>query len=60
METITDCLGSQKKTPPEYNPADLSACSGLRVRLRLEQRLLRSKDGGGLWRGPDSTESGPN
>jgi hypothetical protein len=24
------------------------------ARLRLEQRQLRSKDGSGLWRGPDS------
>ena len=35
--------------PPRHNPADLLACSGLRAQLRLEQRLLRSKDGNGLW-----------
>jgi hypothetical protein len=33
----------------EQNPADSLACCGLRARLRLEQRLLRSKDGSGLW-----------
>jgi hypothetical protein len=32
METITDSLGSQKRTP-EHNPADLLTCSGLRARL---------------------------
>ena len=28
--------------------------SGLRAQLKLEQRLLRSKDGSGLWKAPDS------
>jgi len=42
--------------PLEHDPADSSACSGLRARLRLEQRLLRSKDGSGLWSGPNSAQ----
>jgi hypothetical protein len=56
METITDSGGSEKRIPPKHNPANLLACSGLRARLRLEQRLLKSKDGSGLQRGPDSAE----
>ena len=48
METVADSGGGQKRDP-EYNPADSLACSGLRARLRLGQRLLRSKDGNGLW-----------
>jgi hypothetical protein len=48
METVTDSRGIQKG-PPERDPADSLACSGLRAQLRLEQRLLRSKDGSGLW-----------
>jgi len=35
--------------PSEQNPADSLACSGPRARLRLERRLLRFKDGSGLW-----------
>jgi len=38
-----------EEDPLEHDPADSSACSGLRARLRLEQRLLRSQDGNGLW-----------
>jgi hypothetical protein len=51
METITDSRGSYfvEGDPPKHNPADSWACSGLRTRLRLEQRLLRPKDGNGLW-----------
>jgi hypothetical protein len=51
METITDSRGSYfvEGDPPKHNPADSLACSGLRARLRLEQRLLRPKDGNGLW-----------
>ena len=55
MEIITDSLGARRGSP-EHNPANSLACSGLRARLRLEQRLLRSKDRSGLWRGLDSTE----
>jgi hypothetical protein len=40
----------------EHDPADSLACSGLRAQLGLEQRLLRSQDGKGLWRGPDSAQ----
>jgi hypothetical protein len=48
METIIYSRGRQKG-PPERDPADSLACSGLRARLRLDQRLLRFKDGSGLW-----------
>jgi len=38
METVTDSLGSQKRTLPEYNPADLLTCSGLRARGSAQVR----------------------
>ena len=41
--------GGTGKGHPEQNPADSLACSGLRARLRLEQRLLGSKHGSRLW-----------
>jgi len=47
METITIREGARRGSP-EQNPADSSAYSGLRGQLRLEQRLLRSRDGNGL------------
>ena len=47
MGTITDSRGARKGSP-EHNLADLLGCSGLRAQLRLEQQLLRSKDGNGL------------
>lgn len=51
METITDSRGVPEADPPEHDPADLLACSGLKAQLRSEQRLIRSKDGNGLWWG---------
>jgi hypothetical protein len=61
METITNSGGGQKrgpdKDPPEHDLADSSICSGLRTLLRLEQRLLRSKDGNGLWWAKLSSET---
>src|SRR5882757_6806587 len=48
METVADLRGPEE-VPPERNPADSLAGSGLRARLRLEQRLLRFKDGSGFW-----------
>jgi hypothetical protein len=48
METIADLRGL-KEDYLEQNPADSLACSELRAQLRLEQRLLRFKDGNGLW-----------
>jgi len=47
IETIPDYKGLEED-PPKHNPADSLACLGLRAQLRLEQRLLRSKDGNGL------------
>ena len=47
IETIADSRGSGKD-PSEQNPADSLACSRLRARLRLEQRLLRFKDRNGF------------
>jgi hypothetical protein len=41
--------GNSDDVQGSNNPADLVACSGLRPQLRLEQRLLRSKDGNELW-----------
>jgi hypothetical protein len=56
METVTDSLGSLKRDPLSIIQLTHQRAqgSGLRARLRLEQRLLRSKDGSGFWRGPDS------
>jgi len=48
MGTIADSRRTGKGHP-EQNPADSLACSGLRARLRLEQRLRRSKHGSRLW-----------
>jgi hypothetical protein len=45
-----------EKDPPEHDPADSLACSGLRAQLRLEQQLLRSQDGSVLWLGKLSSE----
>jgi hypothetical protein len=42
-------LKGARRGSPEHNPADSLACSGLRAQLRLEQQLLRLKDGDGLW-----------
>jgi hypothetical protein len=47
MESITDSREGAKRGPPERDPADSLACSGLGAQLRLEQRLLRSKDRNG-------------
>jgi len=55
METITDSLRSRRGSL-EHNLVDLLAWLGFRVRLTLEQRLLRSKDGSGIWRCRDSTQ----
>jgi hypothetical protein len=56
METITDSPGARRGSP-EHDPAESLACSGLRAQLRLEQRLLRSKDENGLWWGHLSSET---
>jgi hypothetical protein len=48
METVADLRGPEE-VPPERNQADSLVGSGLRARLRLEQRLLRFKDGSGFW-----------
>jgi len=48
-ETVTDSEKGPEEVPFEHNPDDPSACSGFRVRLRLEQRLLRFRDGSGFW-----------
>jgi hypothetical protein len=49
METVADSRGGPEEDSPEHNPADSLVCLGLRPQLRLEQRLLRHKDGNGLW-----------
>ena len=49
METVADSREVPGENLPEHDPADSLACSRLRARLRLEQRLLRPKDGNGLW-----------
>jgi hypothetical protein len=54
METITDSLGSQKI--PLSMIQRLVSVLRLKARLRLEQRLLRSKDGSELWCGHLSSE----
>jgi hypothetical protein len=46
IETVIDSQGSQKGSP-EHDPADSLVRSGPRARLRLEQRLLKCKDGSG-------------
>ena len=45
-----------KEDYPEQNLAGSLACLGLRAQLRLEQRLLRFKDGNGLWQADFSSE----
>jgi hypothetical protein len=44
METVADSREMPEEDLPEYEPADSLARSRFRARLRLEQRLLRSKD----------------
>jgi hypothetical protein len=48
METIADSREGPEEGSLEHDLADSSACSGLRARLRLEQRLLRPRDGNGF------------
>ena len=47
MKTITDPRGPEEDSP-EHDPADSLPCSGLSAQLRLEQRILRPKDGMGF------------
>ena len=64
MESVTDSL----RREPEEDPLSIiqlthqlaKGSPGLRARLRLEQRLLRSKDGNGLWWAYLSSENGYN
>jgi len=49
MQTESNALPVARRGSPEHDPADASVCSGLGAQLRLEQRLLRSKDGNGKW-----------
>jgi len=44
METVADSRMTGRGTP-QHNPADSFACSELKAQLKLEQRLLKSKDG---------------
>jgi hypothetical protein len=45
MEPEADSREVPEEDLPEHDPADSLACSRLRARLRLEQRLLRPEDG---------------
>jgi hypothetical protein len=43
METVTDYSGSSKRILPEHDPADLSACSGLRVQGSAQVRAATAQ-----------------